>query len=277
MTKPVMMLDVMYSHLHSEWLVWTDDDVYINPGWLYLPLDVFLADVPEHKVMVMANYRSAFTNVLFIRNNAQGRRLMMDWIAIVMSGYIQCHGYDQAALAALIAQRIASDNLFDSHPLNFTCLFAKEGNLGCNGKHDWSCDFKIESALYLAGFKTKFSPTFYGGKISSFSKGCANDVIPDFHVSTETDRRPRLQCGLCTRLSEVESSGHWDGPLGGGNLPLLRGKINGYFFNHKAHFLFYEAYLKSYACLHVQGVTPPCEHHARQSHLSKEEVSLKLC
>jgi hypothetical protein len=131
MTKPVMMLDVMYSHLHSEWLVWTDDDVYINPGWLYLPLDVFLADVPEHKVMVMANYRSAFTNVLFIRNNAQGRRLMMDWIAIVMSGYIQCHGYDQAALAALIAQRISNEDSFPVNPLNFTCFFTPTGGTVC--------------------------------------------------------------------------------------------------------------------------------------------------
>jgi hypothetical protein len=130
MTKPVMMLDVMYRHQQHEWLVWTDDDVYINPGWLYLPLDVFLADVPEHKVMVMANYRSAFTNVLFIRNNAQGRRLMMDWIAIVMSGYIQCHGYDQAALAALIAQRISHDDRYMSFkPLNYTCLYTKADNL----------------------------------------------------------------------------------------------------------------------------------------------------
>jgi hypothetical protein len=259
MTKPIMMLDVMYRHLQHEWLVWTDDDVYINPGWLYLPLDVFLADVPEHKVMVMANYRSAFTNVLFIRNNAQGRRLMMDWIAIVMSGYIQCHGYDQAALAALIAQRASYDHSFSTtKPLNYTCLYQKKGHLGCDGGADWSCDFKFEKALYLAGFKTKQSFAFFGGKMSSYSMGCANDVIRDFHVITETETRPRLQCGLCTREDEVESSGHWDGPLGGGNLLLLRGKINGYFFNHKMDILFYESYLREDGCRYLADVVDTC-------------------
>ncbi len=32
MTKPLMILDTMYKFLHKEWIVWTDDDVYINPG-----------------------------------------------------------------------------------------------------------------------------------------------------------------------------------------------------------------------------------------------------
>ena len=38
--------------------------------------------------------------------------------------------------------------------------------------------------------------------MSSYSKGCANDVIDDFHVITETASRPRWQCGHCTRLSK---------------------------------------------------------------------------
>jgi hypothetical protein len=99
-------------------------------------------------------------------------------------------------------------------------------------------------------------------------------VIPDFHILTETASRPRLQCGLCTRLSEIECSGHWDGPLGGGNLPLLRNALNSFFFNHKAEFLFYEGYLKPQACLHVADVVAPCEHHVIEDKLiSHEEVS----
>ena len=51
---------------------------------------------------------------------------MLDWIAIIMSGYIQCHGYDQAALAALIAQRVGLENDFPVRPLNFSCIYTQE-------------------------------------------------------------------------------------------------------------------------------------------------------
>lgn len=150
MSKVTMMLDVMYRHLSDDWLVFTDDDVFINTGktyqshiisinlivasfmatgWLYLPLDIFLADVPSHKVIVLANYRSTFTNVVLIRNNQKGRRLMHDWLAIAMSGYIQCHGFDQAALAALIAQRVGRETSFPLRPLNFSCIFTNDQKL----------------------------------------------------------------------------------------------------------------------------------------------------
>lgn len=129
---------------------------------------------------------------------------------------------------------------------------------GCNLKNDWSCDFKIEKALYRAGFKTERAG-FFGSKISSITKGCANDFIPEFHVVSENLRRPRLQCGHCTRLEEIESSGHWDGPLGGGNDLLRRGAINGWYFNHKAEFLFYESYLNPKNCKKLENFVPSCD------------------
>ena len=104
-------------------------DFWFISGWLYLPLDIFLGDIPSDKTVVMGNYRSAFTNVMAIRNNPKGRRLMHDWIAYSMSGYIQCHGYDQAALAALIAQRIGQNSSFPLKPLSYTCLYQRDGKL----------------------------------------------------------------------------------------------------------------------------------------------------
>ena len=102
-------------------------------------MDVFLADVPANKVFVLANYRSTFTNVFAIRNNAQGRRLMRDWIAVISSGYIQCHGYDQAGLSLLVLQRLSGDVNFTTYaPLNYTCFHSHNGStvrdpviLGC--------------------------------------------------------------------------------------------------------------------------------------------------
>ncbi len=36
-------------------------------------------------------------------------------------------------------------------PFNHTCRNSEDGNLGCNDKGDWSCDFKFEQSLYRRG------------------------------------------------------------------------------------------------------------------------------
>lgn len=63
-----------------------------------LPLDAFIHDVPEDRVFVSANFHSLFTNAFFIRNNEVGRELALDWLAIVHSGWVQCHGFDQVCV-----------------------------------------------------------------------------------------------------------------------------------------------------------------------------------
>lgn len=95
MSKVPMIFGMMLDNPDHEWILWTDDDTYINAGWLDLPLEIFLHDVPKDKLVVLANYRSAFTNAFFLRNSPEGRELAMDWLAIAGSGYVQCHGFDQ--------------------------------------------------------------------------------------------------------------------------------------------------------------------------------------
>jgi hypothetical protein len=63
--------------------------------WMDMPLDVFLHDVPEDRVWVSANFHSLFTDAFFIRNDEVGRELALDWLAIIESGWVQCHGFDQ--------------------------------------------------------------------------------------------------------------------------------------------------------------------------------------
>jgi hypothetical protein len=98
MSKVPMIFAMMLDNPDHDWILWTDDDTYVNSGWLDLPLEMFLHDVPEDKLVVLANYRSAFTNAFFIRNSPEGRELAMDWLAIAVSGYVQCHGFDQVVL-----------------------------------------------------------------------------------------------------------------------------------------------------------------------------------
>jgi hypothetical protein len=272
MTKPIIMADAMLMNPDQDWIMWTDDDVFLNPNWAFLPLDSYLQDVPDDKVFVFGNYRSAFTNIYFIRNNEVGRRLVYDWMAISMSGNIQCHGFDQAALGSLILLRLYGEMV--EKPFNHTCLWTKNGTTGCNTKGDWSCDFKFEKTAYSVGFRSKYA-YFFGMKISSFSKGCANDLFPEFHVTFETKSRPRLQCGHCSRLNQIGinqisnyifkfiylilflsihlsiylgAAKHYDGPLGGGNDAIRRNSINGWQFGHKGEWLLWDSSLNLDNC-----------------------------
>eukprot|EP00607_Mallomonas_marina_P007422 CAMPEP_0182416288 /NCGR_PEP_ID=MMETSP1167-20130531/561_1 /TAXON_ID=2988 /ORGANISM="Mallomonas Sp, Strain CCMP3275" /LENGTH=419 /DNA_ID=CAMNT_0024588929 /DNA_START=1042 /DNA_END=2301 /DNA_ORIENTATION=- len=258
MSKVVMLIDALQRYPDHEWVVWMDDDTWINPGFLDLPLELYLQDVPPHKIFVQSNYRSQFTNLYFWRNSEKGRALAYDWLAVSMSGYIQCHGFDQAALQMLALQRLRGT--FHPNPLGMSCIWTYDSNLGCHEKGDYSCDFDFEAALYKSGYKSK-SSGFHNGMISSYSKGCANDYFPEFHVVTETISRPRLQCCYCYYLDYIEADHCFDGPLCGGNDWLRRGAVNGWFANHKQWWFFFETYLNPNNCkaLPYTEFVPPCK------------------
>ena len=66
-----------------------------------MSLDAFLEDVPADKLVVLGNHRSAQSNVVFIRNSVEGRKLGRDWLSIAVSGYVQCHGFDQVKMGCV--------------------------------------------------------------------------------------------------------------------------------------------------------------------------------
>lgn len=264
MTKPLMILDTMYHHLDKDWIVWTDDDIHINSDWLYMPLDVFLQDVPHDKVIIMSNFMSVMNCVLFIRNNIHGRQVIRDWLAIIQSGYIQNHGYDQAALQMLILQYLIDESYkFNvSNPMNYSCCYKKyhPGNKYCylEDKED-TCDYQFEINLSDVGFNTKYIVDgIHGEKLSSYSKGCLNSQIKHFHIITETSYRPRLLCLVCTRRNEIFVANSHENALGGCNDKLRKGSINSYFFNHKSEFLMYESYLNLETCYRMPNLLRPC-------------------
>ena len=227
-SKAVMLLDAMH-RIDADWIFWMDADTTINHEWIDLPLDAYTADVPHDKVWVSTNYKALVTGVFLVRNDVKGRKLVRDWVSIVMSGHISCHGYDQAALEVLMMQRL--EGTFNSDtPLGLSCKHESFGGTGCNNRSDFSCDYKFELALTRLGFETD-SKGFYG-RYSSFSRGCANAYVPEFHVSFETASRPRLHCFYCGRTDRICSQ-YWDGPLGGTNDHVRSGAVNSWFTNHK--------------------------------------------
>lgn len=47
MRKPLIILDVMYKYINREWILWTDDEVFINPGMMdYFPIQILLLALP---------------------------------------------------------------------------------------------------------------------------------------------------------------------------------------------------------------------------------------
>jgi len=186
-------------------------------------------------------------------------------LTISLSGHIQCHGFDQAAMGLLLLQRLDRYILVDNikiyterKPLNYTCLYSEDGDQGCNKDDKWTCDARFEIALNKAGYKAKLFNQYADDVMSSYSKGCVNEYIDDFHIITETSFLPRFQCGLCTRLDDIESAGSSNCQLGSGNDVIRSGAINGWFLNHKAEFLFYESYINPRSCVYSGDITPIC-------------------
>lgn len=186
------------------------------------------------------------SGAFFVRNSIEGRRLVRDWLSVVMSGYVTCHGFDQAALEILMVMRQFPHIPYKPNPFNFSCLDEVFGGHGCN-RFDMSCDYKFEKMMMQFGFVGDVK-SFWNHLHSSYSMGCANDQVLDFHVLTETSARPRLQCFHCAWVDDLLTP-VWDGPIGGGNQKVLSGAIDGWFSNHKAAWQFHEQYLQSDSCV----------------------------
>jgi len=265
MAKVVMTLDVMYNQMDADWIFFTDEDVHINALWTFLPLDAYLEDIPRDKVFVHTNYRSLMSGAFFIRNNEQGRRLVHDWLAVVMSGFVSCHGFDQAALAVLFFLKQIPQEQWTTVPFDFDCSNtiypitpAGRNGTGCTQPGgSWSCDYMFERKLLELGFHNVGHSAFFKQRFSSYSRGCANTAVREFHVVAETALRPRLQCFHCTRINELGTV-VWDGHLGGGNDYIREGAVDGYFTNHKVDWLFHEQWLKPDACLFSDTFVPSC-------------------
>jgi hypothetical protein len=220
--------------------------------------------------------------------------------------------YVQGALEILIISRLyekfrlsddphddVSGNIHTPVPFNFTCLHEKwmstgampqafysqflgpdkppdtQYAWGCNGGADWSCDFKYETALREVGF-IGVSGGFHR-PLSSFTQGCANDYMPEFHITSETAQRPRLHVGFCSRLDEIQGTDFtYDGPLGGGNDFVRRLAVNGWMINHKSEASFYEAYRDKDACRKSGSFAQSCDEALVASMLkeNKKKVSL---
>ena len=95
---------------------------------------------------------------------------------------------------------------------------------------------------------------------TSLLRGCANSVLQDVHISTETTTRPRLHCTYCGHTDEVLSNapGVHGGGMGGGNDLVRVGAIDGWLTNYKANWLFHEQWLNKKSCSPMHDFPPIC-------------------
>jgi hypothetical protein len=217
-----------------------------------------------------------------------------------MSGLIQCHGFDQGALqllmlATLVAAKTKGTSISaarsskkvamrgsgfstlydDPRPFGYRCEWMPnivknwkgKGEdwewKGCNPEGDWSCDSEYERALFRAGYKAP-SARFFGDAISSWSKGCANDDVPLFHIITETPTAPRLQCFHCGgTLTEPRpmygaQASLLFGDLGGGNFRMMNdGAMGSWLVGHKGESWFYQRLYNQTSCAKPAFKFPP--------------------
>jgi hypothetical protein len=144
-----------------------DGDTWINPLQFHTPLSILLEKVPADKVVVMGNYFAMTSGVMPIRNNAVGRAVVMDWIAVVMSGLIQCHGFDQGALQLLmLATVVAAKTVTRKMTTEEASIKSIAPNTGAAGGSGYSA---LYSEARPMGFQCEWMPNFvkdWKGKMS---------------------------------------------------------------------------------------------------------------
>ena len=57
-----------------DWIMWLDADSFIHPALFDLPLDAWLHDVPDDRILVLGNRVALNTGVLFLRAGNQSTR-----------------------------------------------------------------------------------------------------------------------------------------------------------------------------------------------------------
>ena len=182
-----------------DWIMWLDADSFIHPALFDLPLDAWLHDVPDDRILVLGNRVALNTGVLFLRAGNQSTRtqtisLLDNWVTA--NKLIHCHSFDQAGLQLLLLRAVRR-HLIDigqkgsvgthASPFGFTCVSPWcSQNLTKNrqGKNVpfWSCNPLFDKKLVDSGWHD----ILLGRKNHPRLDG-----LPIW-ISRENSRRPRL-------------------------------------------------------------------------------------
>ncbi|KAJ1457700.1 hypothetical protein M885DRAFT_615124 [Pelagophyceae sp. CCMP2097] len=245
-SKILMLQDAAHAFPDAKWVVWVDADMWFNPRFTHLPLELWLdaADVAADKLVVISNFRGLNTGVAAVRGGPHGRALLARWYAVARAGLAQCHPHDQAALQMLQLWHMNGSNPETRAPYDYRCVKNKSGI--CDAEF-WSCIPLWRRALTLAhALKTpRFNIKGNNWDVGeAVDRGFANADTPLFHVTTESKMRPKLQCFQClTSLEKVSF-------VPGKNFKRLHEAArDGWLLNHKGKSLFYsQAFRASKAC-----------------------------
>ena len=157
-------------------ILWSDYDVWFNPRHASLPVSAFSDEAlrfsPE-KIVVMGPESGLNTGFFLWRMTRVGRHMLFKWHAIVVSGAVECHGYDQAAFQMLVLQM--KNNASSSSP--YTC---KQPACGASSSGGGALTCNHLYHLAVGDVLTKVGidkPTGH-----ELDNGLANDLFPLVHV-----------------------------------------------------------------------------------------------
>jgi hypothetical protein len=234
-SKILMVRDAMRRYRSARWYCWIDADAWVNPTRFSVELERFVEDVPSDRHVVLGNYRGLNTGVFLVRGNADGREVVRKWLAVARDGLAQCHPHDQAALEWLQLWAMNGSHVGQRRPYDFECT--KRSACGAGGA-GYSC-------IPLWGEAVKRAHQWSSPSISAYQsqtwyvdeavdRGIANPETPLFWISTETERRPRLQCFRC--YSSLDNVDYRPGR----NFKVAPGADSSWLVNHKGQLLFYK-------------------------------------
>jgi hypothetical protein len=253
-----------------DFIFWSDADSFIHPALFDLPLDSWLHDVPEDRILVLGNRVALNTGVFFLRADSPATRrkalsLVDDWIAA--SELIHCHAFDQAALQLLLLRAIRKHEIdsagldyrslpaeLGSHlrPFGFTCVSPWcSQNLTKNRKGEtvpfWSCNPLFDKTLIDTGWH---------GILRGEKNFPRLETMP-LWVTKENSQRPRLHVvekhKLDSNLGAAGTPTFVEGWDYGGNFPYNYTSAPHsptYFINHhkQTAAIFFEGHQSRRAC-----------------------------
>jgi len=110
--KSICLLHAFIKNPKAHWLLWTDDDVAVNPRYLYVPLAFFMQTIPNSEFSwVMSNEGGTNTGVFFVRRNNVGWGLLHSWMDVSLQKIFTFS--DQHSFRSIIA-----DTLFEKNKSN---------------------------------------------------------------------------------------------------------------------------------------------------------------
>ena len=189
--KIFALVEVTYT-MRPDYILWLDHDVWPNP--LSSSIEPFINELElmDEASLALGNFRSLNTGVILLKTKeSRHRRLLLDWLDVILHNEVDCQPFDQAALQKIFVERSLNQS--------YSCHKPQCGSLSsfasmCNPVYHNALNKHFENDDTDRCRRRGHSKPLCGDLVD---RGLANDIAhrAGIHVFRETKEMPRrLQC-----------------------------------------------------------------------------------